>query len=302
MLAPLHIREPEADKCLPLLFDSPHSGTIYPDDFGYVAPLSRLRQAEDTHVDDLWSGAADSGATLIAANFPRSYIDCNRDLADMDPLLLAEVSLPSASLSSKVRMGKGLIWRLLDDGTPIYSRRLSRQEVQHRIHTCYTPYHQAVTARVDALLARFGGVWHINCHSMPSVSDVYTSDQPGKVHADIVLGDRDGTTCEREFVELVSRHFSALGYRVAYNDPYKGVELVRRNGHPMMGMHSLQLEINRKLYMDEHTLLPTPNYGEVKADIESLMRSLAAFVGDRMRSRGAASRRPLHPMLRSMVA
>lgn len=266
---------PQAPQSLPLVLDSPHSGTDYPPDFGCAIDLAVLRTAEDTWVADLWGDAPQLGAPLLAARFPRSYIDANRGLHEIDPLLLAEPWPEPLPESGKVGLGKGLIWRMLDDGSPLYARKLSLDEVRHRIDACWRPYHAALARTLDAAHARFGQVWHINCHSMPSVAAKFATDRPGLVHPDFVLGDRDGTTSAPAFREKVASWLRARGYDVAINDPYKGVEIVRRYGDPAQGRHSLQIEINRKLYMDEASLRPHAGYAKLRADLTELLRELA---------------------------
>lgn len=262
----------------PLVLDSPHSGTTYPPDFAPAVGFGALRTAEDTWVDDLWSDAVELGAPLLAATFPRSYIDPNRAVADLDPLLLDEPWPGTLSESPKVKLGKGLIWRMLDDGTPLYDRKLGINEVRHRIESCWQPYHDRLAQLLDRAHAQFGKVWHINCHSMPSVAGAYATDKPGLAHPDFVLGDRDGTTSDPAFGAFVAKWLRARGYDVAVNDPYKGVELVRAFGRPAEGRHSLQIEINRKLYMDEVSLRPHAGYGKLKADLRDLSAALVDWM------------------------
>ncbi|WP_459618144.1 N-formylglutamate amidohydrolase [Bordetella sp. 2513F-2] len=268
---------PDADGSAPLVLDSPHSGTTYPPDFAPSADFGALRTAEDTWVDDLWSGAVALGVPLLAATFPRSYIDANRGAEEIDPLLLDAPWPGPASASPKVKLGKGLVWRMLDDGTPLYDRKLSVEEVRHRIEACWKPYHAALGELMDHAHARFGKVWHINCHSMPSVAGAYATDKPGLVHPDFVLGDRDGTTSDPAFCAFVADWLRQRGYDVAVNDPYKGVEIVRAFGRPADNRHSLQVEINRKLYMDEVTLRPHEGYGRLKQHLRELTAALVSW-------------------------
>src|SRR3982751_3839313 len=221
-----------------LVLDSPHSGEWYPDDFDHAPPREIVRRAEDTHVARLWASATSLGATLIEARFPRSYIDPNRSLADIDTDLLSDAWSGPITPSRKTQQGIGLVWRLARGGTPMYARRLSSDEVRSRIDGCWRPYHDALDAVMEARHAAFGGVWHINCHSMPAIRDAL-SDDPGRERADYVLGDRDGTTCEGAFTALVADTVRAMGYSVAINDPYKGVEIVRKHGQPHANRHSL---------------------------------------------------------------
>ena len=265
---------------LPLVLDSPHSGEHYPDDFDHAPPRDVVRQAEDTHVARLYRSAPALGATLIEAMFPRAYIDANRSLDDIDPAMLADAwPLPLAA-SRKTGQGIGLLWRIARGGAPMYARKLTAAEVQRRIESWYRPYHGALAAELDALHRSFGAVWHINCHSMPAVGDA-NADDAGRPRKDFVLGDRDGTTCEPAFTALVAETLAAMGYSVAINDPYKGVEIVRRYGRPAEGRHSLQIELNRRLYMDETTLVPNSSYPSLEADLERLVAAVSVYVRGR---------------------
>ncbi|MDB5868972.1 MAG: N-formylglutamate amidohydrolase [Polaromonas sp.] len=263
-----------------LVLDSPHSGVVYPPDFLYTCELATLRRAEDTHVEKLYDFAPALGAHWIEAHFPRSYLDANRNTTELDVSLLDEpwpgpVATDPQTLC-KVRLGKGLIWRTTDDGIAIYERRLSVEEVRARIAHCWTPYHAAVAQAIDAAHARHGYSIHLNCHSMPAIASSHATDFPGEAHADFVVGDRDGSTAGTALSQLICDHLRALGYNVAYNHPYKGVELVRRYGKPSAQRHSIQLEVNRKLYMNEETLALTPAFESLKAHLRSLVGLLLA--------------------------
>ena len=261
-----------------LVLDSPHSGTAYPPDFRYACSLAELRSAEDTHVEKLYDFAPALGVSWVEAHFPRSYLDANRNTTEIDVSLLdgpwAGPVETDPRILSKVRLGKGLIWRTTDEGIPIYDRQLSVAEVEARIANCWTPYHAAVAAAIEAAHQRHGYSLHINCHSMPAIASACATDFPGEAHADFVVGDRDGSTANPALSALVCQHLTALGYHVAYNHPYKGVELVRRYGHPGTGRHSVQLEINRKLYMNEETFALTPGVETLKASLRSLVELL----------------------------
>jgi len=263
-----------------LVLDSPHSGTTYPKDFAYACDLPVLRRAEDTHVDKLYDFAPALGVGWVEAFFPRSYLDANRDTTEVDVSLLDEdwpgpVSSDEKVLG-KVRLGKGLIWRTTDDGLSIYQRKLGVAEVQARIANCWQPYHAAVAQAIADAHARHGYSIHINCHSMPAIASSNATDFPGEAHADFVVGDRDGSTAAAPLSRLVCEHLRGLGYSVAYNHPYKGVELVRRYGAPQQQRHSIQLEINRKLYMSEETLEINDGFAPLKSSLQSLVQLLLA--------------------------
>jgi N-formylglutamate deformylase len=266
---------------VPLVLDSPHSGNEYPQDFGFALPKEALRQAEDSYVDELYASGPDVGATLITARFPRSYIDANRSLLDIDASLL-EAPWPGPAIpSAKTQKGIGLIWRVLDSGESIYARKLGIEEVKQRIVRYHQPYQRAVKDALDRAHEHFGGVWHMNLHSMPAVSGRISEEGPGKARADFVLGDRDGSTCEPEFTAAVADALRAMGYQVKVNDPYKGVELVRAFSDPKAGRHSLQVEVNRKLYMDERTREKTSGFAELKRNLDALLGTIAAYAAGR---------------------
>ena len=269
-------------ECLPgrtaVVLDSPHSGTRYPADFQFSCDALALRRAEDTHVEKLYDFAPSVGAHWIEAHFPRSYLDANRNTSEIDETLL-DAPWPGLietdiSIMSKVRLGKGLIWRSLDDGMPIYTRKLATAEVRARIARCWQPYHDAVSGAIDAAHASHGYSIHINCHSMPAVASSHATEFPGEAHADFVVGDRDGTTADPALSKKICALLQGFGYSVSYNHPYKGVELVRRYSNPAAQRHSIQLEINRKLYMNEDTLEITLGFMILKKHLQSLVELL----------------------------
>jgi len=264
----------------PLVLDSPHSGVDYPEDFRSRLAARVLRRAEDTHVEKLYDFAPALGVAWIEALFPRSYLDANRNVTEIDLALLADgwdgpVATDPVSMA-KVRLGKGLIWRLTDEGEPLYDRKLPAAEVRGRIDRCWQPYHQAVADAIAAAHARHGYSIHLNCHSMPAVSSAYSTDFPGLVHADFVIGDRDGSTASPALSQRVCELLRGFGYSVSYNHPYKGVELVRRYGDPGAQRHSIQVEVNRKLYMDEATLEPNEGFPRLKVHLRRLVEELLA--------------------------
>lgn len=264
----------------PLVLDSPHSGVAYPEDFRPACDMAVLRRAEDTHVEKLYDFAPAWGVAWIEALFPRSYLDVNRNVTELDVTLL-EDAWDSAletdpALMSKVRLGKGLVWRCTDDGVDIYARKLTAAEVRQRIEQCWRPYYAAVADAIDAAHARHGYSIHLNCHSMPAVSSSHATEFPGLVHADFVIGDRSGTTASPALSQRVCDLLRGMGYEVEYNHPYKGVELVRRHGDPARNRHSIQVEINRRLYMDEATLEPHAGFAKLHGDLQALVRALLA--------------------------
>jgi len=270
-------REPQTEE-VPLVFDSPHSGSHYPDDFRFCCPLDVLRTAEDSYVDELYAAAPESGATLIGALFPRSYVDPNRASDDLDPALFDGRWPQPLSPSHRARSGLGLVRRVARPGIPIYDRKLTVAEVLARIERCHTPYHRVLAETCDRLHRKFGTVWHINCHSMPS----QRSGKKGGHCADFVLGDRDGTTCAPELTDFVARVLRGCGYTVRINEIYKGVEIVKRHGRPAAQRHSLQIEVDRALYMDQKTLEKTKDFTRLRADISGLIDALKNFTTERL--------------------
>ncbi|WP_425258962.1 N-formylglutamate amidohydrolase [Rubrivivax sp. RP6-9] len=275
---PLSI-DPPAATPIALVCDSPHSGTAYPDDFGHAVDLADLRRCEDTLVDALWSGVPGVGGALLHAHFPRSYIDANRACTDIEAALL-DAPWPGELCPSDraTRLGNGLIYSKTTTLAPIYARRLGVDEVRSRIERCWRPYRAALRTLIDATRTRHGRVWHLNLHSMPS--NAYerlglASDRP---LADVVLGDLRGVSCSAAFTRCLAEAFESLGYTVAVNDPYTGQDLLRVHGRPEQGCESLQVELNRQLYLDETTREPSARFERMRQDIDLVLQQVARFV------------------------
>jgi N-formylglutamate amidohydrolase len=263
----------------PLVLDSPHSGVEFPADFDAVVSEFDLRDGEDCFVDELYRPATEHGIALLAARVPRTYVDANRHRGDIDLDLIEGGHWPHEyAPSGKAAIGKALVWRTLDDGRPIYSRRLRVDEVKARIDRCHAPYHRALAGLIDAAHADFGVVYHLNCHSMNPVAGKMGEGGEGTERADFVLGDRDGTTCDPAFTAFVQATLQAMGYVVAVNDPYKGVELVRAYSDPARGRHSLQVEINKRLYMDEATRTRHAGFAPLQRNLLRMIEALRDFV------------------------
>ena len=256
------------------VLDSPHSGFHMPPDFGSVCSDAELRDGEDCFIDELYLPASASGVPLLAAQFPRTYLDPNRHAGDIDLDLLAEPWPHAHVPSGKARIGKALLWRTLDDGRPLYARKLSVAEVQHRIAHYHRPYHETLKSLLDAAHQRFGVVHHINCHSMNAVSGAMGEGGAGVPRADFVLGDRDGSTCDPAITTFVHKHLAHLGYNVRVNDPFKGVELVRAFADPANGRHSLQLEINKRLYMHSDRVEKHEGFARLQTHLMALLQAL----------------------------
>ena len=274
---------------LPLVCDSPHSGTRYPDDYRCSVDHAALRMGEDTHVDRLWDHAPELGATLVRAHFPRTYIDPNRALSNLDTSMIDGPWPGEARPSERtLTLGMGLVWRQTPARLPIYDRLLRVDEVQHRIDTCWRPYHLALHAACGQAVARWGACWHLNLHSMPGNAYERLGLPARRPLADFVLGDLAGTSCEPAFRDHVHAVIREHGYDVAVNDPYDAEELVRLHGRPAQRRHSLQIEVNRALYMDEATREPNAGFERLRADITSMLVEIARFVRLRVNERRAS--------------
>jgi N-formylglutamate deformylase len=278
--APVIVHPPQGAP-LPLLFDSPHSGFIVPPHMAPAAPPEALATSCDAYVDELYAAATGHGCTLIAATFPRWLIDPNRARDDIDPELLDAPWPEPVVVSDKSRSGMGLIRRLALPGVPVHGRKFSVAEVAALIRDYYDPYHAAVRAQLDALHARFGGVWHVDCHSMKSRGNAMNIDA-GQARPDFVVSDREGSTSAPEFIGCAVDTLRSLGYKVNVNNPYKGAELVRRYSSPAANRHSIQIEVNRALYMDETTRERHQGFEGLAADLERLTVALSDFIQARL--------------------
>jgi len=245
-------------------------------------PQSDLRRVEDSFVDDLFGAAPQWGATLLCARFPRSYIDPNRAVTDIDPGLLMGTWSDPLRPTEKSRLGHGLVWRTYPPNRPLYAGRLPVEAVRRRIDRYWQPYHDTLETEIRRLYAAHGCVYHLNCHSMPSTSSPFMAGG-GRIggRADFVLGDRDGASCDPAFTGFVRDHLQNQGYAVRLNDPYRGAELVRAYAAPEQGRHSLQIEINRALYMDEVTLQQDRGYQSLQKSLTGLIGAIAQFARDR---------------------
>ena len=286
MAAPLDLRRPAA--CvLPLVVASPHSGADYSDDFlaaSRLDPLT-LRRSEDSFVDAIFAAAPDLGAPLIAARFPRAYLDVNREAWELDPAMFSDL-LPNFvnARSPRVRMGLGTIARVVASGEEIYARKLRFAEARQRVEALYQPYHHALRHLVDETEANFGGYLLLDCHSMPSAA----SAVGGEAGADIVLGDCYGASCAPVIVEAARAFLAERQFAVALNAPYAGGFTTSHYGNPRRGRHALQIEINRALYMDERRYRKKPGFERLATE----MTGLVAHLGQVMLEGLAAPLRP----------
>ena len=264
---------------IPLVFDSPHSGSHYPESFKTLVSLDRMRRAEDAFVDELFAAAPDHGAPLIAATFPRLFVDPNRAPEDFEPSEVQGAFAVPLQPSKKAAVGKGIVWTRLHGLASLYEAPLTATEVMRRIDAYWRPYHVAVASALDEAFDEFGCVYHVNCHSMRArgnpMDEDGESDRP-----DFVISDGDGGTSDPHFTKFVSDHLRDEGFTAPCNDPYKGADLVRRYSDPARGRHSIQIEINRKLYMNEERVEKAATFPAVKDVLTDLIRTIADYVRD----------------------
>jgi len=276
-----------AERRLPMVLASPHSGRDYPAAFLAQSnlPPNGLRRSEDSYVDELWGGARDLGAPLLKALFPRAYLDVNREPYELDPSMF-DGPLPSYvhSDTPRVSAGLGTIARIVSSGAEIYRRKLSFAEAERRIEQLYRPYHTALRQLTDETLNRFGYCILLDCHSMPS-SGADAANGHGRV--DFVLGDCFGSACAHQLTRSADAMLSHLGYRCVRNTPYAGGYTTRHYGAPQRGVHALQIEINRRLYMDEDTHVRNEWFGKLQSDLTRVVAALAALPADQLLPRGS---------------
>lgn len=274
---PVEVVHP-AQPTSPLVFSSPHSGNVYPAGFVAASRLDpiMLRRSEDAFVDELYADAPAAGAPLLKARFPRAFIDPNREPYELDPGMFAS-TLPEWVNRSSPRVGAGLgtIARVVANGAEIYRGKLDFAAAETWIAQLYRPYHNALGALLDQTAERFGRVLLIDCHSMPAVGGPMDRD-PGKRRADFVLGDAHGTSCGQGVIDWADSCLSSLGYSVARNDPFAGGFITRHYGRPATGRHALQIEVNRRLYMDESRIARNANFPRLAADLARFVRTAAA--------------------------
>jgi N-formylglutamate amidohydrolase len=276
---PFEIVEPPAWRA-PIIFNSPHSGSVYPDEFLTASriDLTALRRSEDSFMDELIAGLSDHGFPVVRVNFPRSYVDVNREPYELDPRMFSG-RLPSFANTRSMRVagGLGTIPRVVGDGQEIYRERLSVGDALARIEALYKPYHRALRRLINKAHQAFGAVIVVDCHSMPSIG--VSRDEQRR--PDVVIGDRYGTSCAPLLPDMVEETMSGLGYSVGRNKPYAGGFITEHYGNPASGLHTVQLELNRAIYMDERRRERGPRFQQVVADFAALAEALAAVpLGD----------------------
>lgn len=267
----------------PLVFASPHSGRVYPPEFLAASRLDmlKLRLSEDAYMDEVFAAAPEFGAPLLCARFPRAYVDVNREAYELDPAMFVD-PLPSYvnTSSPRIAAGLGTIARVVTDGEDIYHRPLRFEDARRRIDAMYRPYHAALSELLEATKQRFGGCLLIDCHSMPSG----VGGGNGGRRIDVVLGDCFGTTCAPAVTDTVQRELQAMDFVVIRNSPYAGGFTTRHYGRPKSGIHAVQIEINRAIYMDETRVRRGAGMPELRQRIGRLMRALAAIDPDTLKA------------------
>ena len=276
------VRSPQK-KILPLIVSSPHSGRNYPPDFVAASALTplRLRSSEDSFVEDIFSYAPDLGASLIQALFPRVFVDVNRQPYELDPTMFSD-PLPHYVITqnSRISAGLGTIARVVSNGERVYKNKLTFQEAEERINHFYRPYHDALQTLINNTKDEFGYCILLDCHSMPS-GRIGTSNpsqsKPSRL-AEIVLGDCHGTSCHPHIMKSSNEFLTGCGFSVRRNIPYAGGFITRNYGKPKEGVHALQIELNRALYMDEQHIEPLEEIKPLRHAMTGFMEQLGKLV------------------------
>ncbi len=272
---PFDIIEPAVWRA-PILFNSPHSGSVYPRDFLAASKidLAALRRSEDSFMDEMIEDLPELGFPIVRVNFPRAYVDVNREPYELDPRMFAG-RLPSFANTRSMRVagGLGTIPRVVGDGQEIYRERLNVENALSRIEALYKPYHRALRRLVNKTHQTFGTAIMVDCHSMPSVG--LTRDEPRR--PDVVIGDRYGTSCASLLADTVEETLKSLGYSVGRNKPYAGGFITEHYGNPASGLHTIQLELNRAIYMDERRRERGPNFAKAVKAFAVLANTLAGL-------------------------
>lgn len=272
---PFEVRT-SAEQRVPFVFNSPHSGRCYPERFLAMTKLdsTAIRRSEDCYVDELFGAAVALGAPMLAAHFPRAYLDVNREPWELDPRMFAEPVPPFANIrSARVAGGLGTVPKLVGEGLDIYSGRLPLAEAVGRIECVYKPYHEMLKRLVTRTHARFGYAVLVDCHSMPA--SIRIGDNG--VRPDFIVGDRFGTSATSALSERAIGLLAAMGYTVAHNKPYAGGFITEHYGRPARNLHALQIEINRGLYMDERTFRKSAGFYALADDLARFSADLMAI-------------------------
>ena len=264
------------DQRVPFVFNSPHSGSHYPSRFLAMSCLDHnaIRRSEDCHVDELFGAAVALGAPMLAANFPRAYLDVNREPWELDPRMFVEPVPSFANIrSARVAGGLGTVPKLVGEGLDIYPRRLPLAEALARIQHSYKPYHEALKHLLARTQALFGYAVMVDCHSMPASIRIGETG----VRPDFIIGDRFGASAAPALTETAIGMLIAMGYTVAHNKPYAGGFITEHYGRPLRGVHALQIEVNRGLYMNERTFQKSSGFEALAADLSRFSADLMAM-------------------------
>ncbi|WP_421916412.1 N-formylglutamate amidohydrolase [Mesorhizobium sp.] len=275
VVAPFEVRS-GAEQRVPFLFNSPHSGRYYPERFLAMARLDRnaIRRSEDCYVDELFGGAVALGAPMLAAHFPRAYLDVNREPWELDPRMFAEPVPSFCNIrSARVAGGLGTVPKLVGEGLDIYAGRLPLAEAVARIEAVYKPYHETLKRLLTRTHARFGYAVLIDCHSMPASIRVGDSG----LRPDFIIGDRFGISATAALTETAIGLLTAMGYTVAHNKPYAGGFITEHYGRPARHLHALQIEVNRGLYMNERTFQKSAGFDALADDLTRFSADLMAM-------------------------
>ncbi|MFN4025747.1 MAG: N-formylglutamate amidohydrolase [Hyphomonas sp.] len=275
--APFRLETPQGPAA-PVIFASPHSGSLYPRNMveALCVPLIDVRRTEDAFVDELFASAPAHGASLLAACYARSVVDLNRDPHELDAAMFFDGPPRVCALPTpRVEAGLGCLPRVGAKGEAIYARLLYRAEGEQRLAGVHDVYHGELSVQLDHLRSQHGQALLIDCHSMPS-------QQPGRRNlADIVLGDRFGSSCDPRLMNRLERVFRNHGLTVARNAPYAGGYTTRRYGRPKRGIHAVQIEINRGLYMDEQHVTRSGGFARLRpvmdAAVQEMVEAVQAF-------------------------
>lgn len=260
----------------PVLFEIPRSGAEYPRDFHSIASFSDLQRSISMYVEECCLDVIAAGATWLYAHCPNAYIDLNRHELDIDPSQLSSPWPETLQPGPKTKSGVGLIPMVCAGTKPLYDAPLTVADVRRRLDTYYWPYHSEVARLLERFRSEQGVAYHLSCHSMPAMPAPSAPDA-GQRRSDFDLGDRNGTTCSPALTECVKSVLEGFGYRVSVNRHFIGAEAVRKHGAPDRGVHSLQIEMNRSLYMDEAARTRRPELAAVRAHLGAVAEAIATF-------------------------
>lgn len=266
---------------VPFVFNAPHSGTTYPRDLLRRTRLDRLtlRRSEDTFVDDLFLPATALGAPLMRANFPRVYVDLNREASELDPAMFdGPLNVPVTADTPRVAGGLGVIARVVGERQEIYGGPLPAEEAQYRLDVFYRPYHDALAGLINDQVRRFGTTVLVDCHSMPSGA-VRVLDDAHSPRPDIIIGDRYGTSCSPQLSDELARALRDQGMVVGCNRPYAGGYITEHSGRPPT-VHAVQIEINRALYMNESTYRVSGQFAALQNALMAALGNVIAWFSD----------------------